>query len=182
MDDQFVRPAGFNGLGAIDGQAAILDAQAHLGGERDVGRHLGAHRADDGVQQFRLAEQRRTAAMAKDRRRRATEIDIDTGRPVLDDAPRVGRHEMRVGTEQLHAHRRTGFGTAGVEQFRAGTQEGAVGQHALGDPDEFADTPIVAADGRQHIPHQRIGQAFHRGEQDTGHQQTFDKGLKRPAL
>jgi hypothetical protein len=57
---------------------------------------------------------------------------------MLDQTPRIGRHEMRIGAEQLDAHRRAGIRPA-VVQHRAGAQEGAIGQHALGDPDEFAN-------------------------------------------
>ena len=45
--------------------------------------------------------------------------------------------------------------------------------------------PHVRGDQReigQHVPHQRIGKTFHRGEKNAGHRGTFDKRLKRRRL
>jgi hypothetical protein len=80
MDDQFVAPPASMAWAQSTARLVSSMPRRILAVNGMSAGTLGAHRADDGVQQFRLAEQRRAAAMAIDRRRRATEIDIDTGR------------------------------------------------------------------------------------------------------
>ena len=83
-----------------------------------------------------------------------------------DQALRIGRHEMWIGTEQLHPHRRARQRTPGLQQLRAGAEKSAARQDALRHPHEFANPPVVAADARQHLAHQRIGQPFHGREKN----------------
>ena len=172
MDDQFVDAAGGQRLRAVDSQAGIVDAEAHFCRKRHVDRNHRAHGAGNLVEQFRLTQQRGAAAMAIDSRRRTAEIEVDAGRIQRHQTTGVLGHEIRIRSEQLDAHRRTGRGAAVGEQFRANALVGPDRQHAARHADEFADRPVVTADRRQHAAQQIVGEPFHRGEENAGHRKS----------
>ena len=114
MHDQGIDSTRFQRLGALHRQQRIADPQPHLGGEGHTQRNFRPHRAGNGLQQLRLGQQGGTATMAEHRRRRTAKIQIDTCGVQTDQALRIGRHEMWIGTEQLHPHRRARQRTPGL--------------------------------------------------------------------
>jgi predicted nucleic acid-binding protein len=108
--------------------------------------------------------------MAIDRWRRAAEIEVDPGRIQAHRLAGVFGHQPGVGTEQLQADRRAGRSPAAIEQFRADALEGLGWQDIGRHPDKFADTPVVAAERGQHAAQHIVGEPFHRGEKNTGHE------------
>ena len=169
MHDQFIDAGGGKRLGVLHCPAGVVDTEPHLGGERNARRHHGPHGRCNFVQQFRLTEQGGTAAMAVHRRRRATEIEIDPGRIQRHQPAGVFRHHQRIGTQQLHAHRRSRRRLAAVEQFRTNLLKNPGRQHVVRNAHKLADAPVVAANRRQHAAQQIVGEPFHRGEKNAGH-------------
>lgn len=166
---QLLHAAGFQRPRAVEGPRRVVDAQPHLGAQSQSRRHGGAHCGGDVVQQFRLAEQGRAAAVAVDQRRRAAEVEIDARRREPGQAGGVPGEALRVRAHQLHAHRRAGFGARAGEQLRADAGEALSRQQGAGDAHELGDAPVVAPGARQHPAQDVVGEALHGGEDEAGH-------------
>ena len=167
MHHQFLHAAGFQRQCAVECAVGILDAEPHLGGDRNLARHRLAHGAGDALQQLGLLEQCRAAAIAIHQRRRTAEIEIDAGRVEQRQVGRVGGHDLRIGAEQLNAHRRTARSARAVLQFGTQAGEAGVRQHGGGDADEFGDAPVIAASRGQHCAQHIVGKTLHRGEDEA---------------
>ena len=154
------------GAGAIDGAVRAVVAQAHLRGHRNVRRHRAAHGLDDAEHQLGLLEQHRAATGAVHCLGRAAKIQVDHRRTQFAGLHGVLRQQLRIGAEQLHAHRHAGARLAAVRQFRGERQEGRRRQQSVIDADEFGDAPVDAADAGQHIAEDVIYQPLHRGQGD----------------
>jgi hypothetical protein len=138
----------------------IAHAEPHLGGERYFLRDHAAHRRDDAQQLFGIGEQHRAAAVAIDRRRRTTEVEIDPRRGELDQLRRILGQAPGIAAEKLHHQRRSGTRSAAVVKLGAKPPEGARRQQIAGDPDELADGQVIATDARQHVAQDVVDQAL----------------------
>ena len=164
------------GAGAVQGLIAVLVAQAHLGGDRDRRRRRRAHRRDDAVQQFRLAQQHRAAPRAVDGLCRAAEVEVDHRRTKLAGAHRILGQPVRIRAQQLHAHLGAGAGARALVEFRRDAAEHRGRQQLFVDADELAHAPIDAADPGQHVAQDVVDQAFHRRQGDLHGSRGSQKG------
>ncbi len=147
--------------------AGIADAQSHLGTQRNAGRQRGPHRTGNLVQQSRLIEQRRAAAMPIHRRCRTAEIEIHAGRLQARETSRTGSHPPRIGTEQLQPHRRAGGGAATSKQLRRDASEKPPRRHVFRNARKRTHRIIVRSERSELRSQQLIQQAFHRRKQQT---------------
>ena len=169
MHNQFIDATRGQCLRTIHRPIGIVDTEPHLGGERNMRRHHRTHSTNDLIEQCRLTEQSGTTTMAIHCRRRATKIEIQSGWVQSHRLTGIFRHQVRVGTEQLHPNRRSGRRPATIKQFRANPLKGFRWQDIGRNPDEFANPPVVASERCQHAAQYIVGEPFHRGEKNTGH-------------
>ncbi len=118
MHHQLLRPAVDQRPSAIKCTVRAVEAQAHLGGNRNMRRYGPPHLAQDGVQQFRFPEQDGPAARLVHRLGRAAEIEIYSGRAQRGGEGGVIRETNRVRTEQLDTHWRSETRDSPSLQFR----------------------------------------------------------------
>ena len=157
-----------DGARHIQRAAVVHIAQAHLGGDHDAGRHRAAHGSDDLVDQLRLVQQHRAAAMAVDALGRAAEVQVDALGLELGQASGVLSQAAHVGAQQLWVHRHACCRAAAVHQLWHDARENAVRQQLVGHADELAHAAVDAADAGQHIAQDVVEQAFHRRQENHG--------------
>mmetsp|Transcript_7031 Transcript_7031/g.29880 ORF Transcript_7031/g.29880 Transcript_7031/m.29880 type:complete len:225 (+) Transcript_7031:772-1446(+) len=166
MHDDLLRAGGVNGTGHVQRLAGIHVTQAHLGRHHHLGRHRAAHGGHDGVDQLRLVEQHRTAAVAVHALGRAAEVQIDALGLQRRQPRGVLGQAVHVRAQQLRMHRHAGGGAAAGLELRHDAREHPRRQQLVGDADELADAAVHAADAGEHIAQDVVQQPFHRREQD----------------
>jgi hypothetical protein len=149
------------------GQVVVVDALAHLHGDRDAGRRGGPHRGtDDRGEQVQLPRQRGAAALAGDLGDRAAEVEVDVvGAVLVDEHPHRRADRDRVDAVQLHAAR----GLVGVvpdqpHRLRRALDQRPGGDH-LADVHARAELPAQPAERLVGDPGHR--RQHHRGVDDV---------------
>ena len=110
MHDEQFRAAFGQRLRGFERARFVADAETHLGRERHPPCNGATNLRGYPVEQHRLVQQHRAAAVAINLRRGATKIQIDARRGECNEPRRIVSQTPWVRTEQLHAHRRAGGG------------------------------------------------------------------------
>ncbi|KQY81877.1 hypothetical protein ASD35_08850 [Pelomonas sp. Root1444] len=166
MHDDLVSAGRVDGTRHVQRAAVIHVAQAHLGRHHHLGRHRAAHGGHDLVDQLRLVQQHRAAAVAVHALGRAAEVEVDPLRLELRQPPGVLGQAVHVGAQQLRMHRHTRRRAAAVPQLRHDAREHALGQQLVGHADELGHAAVDAAHAREHVAQDVVEQALHGRQQD----------------
>ncbi|MNZ51354.1 hypothetical protein D3C78_691640 [compost metagenome] len=179
MYHQLLGTALGQGQRTVQGTVGAVEAQAHLGGHRNMRRHGAAHLTKDGVKQFRLLEQHCPASGFVHGLGRATEVQVDHRRAQLAGQHCVFCQAHGIGTEQLHAQRHPSRSLRALAQLRCQLVEGSRRQQPVADANELGDTPVDAAHLGQYVTKDVVDQPLHRGQ---GNLHGLHLERKRPAV
>ena len=145
MHHQLAGAAGLGRQGAGQGQAAVGEAQADLGGDGDGIAHGVVHRRHDAAYPGGVAQQGGAAVVAVDQLGGAAEVEVDAGGAERQGLARVGGQGLGVRAEQLQVHRdAAGGGQGGLEKLRAVLVEDPGGQARIHHAHELGDRPVEA--------------------------------------
>ncbi|MNI51435.1 hypothetical protein D3C73_1061630 [compost metagenome] len=147
--------------GADQRTVRAVEAQAHLGGDRNMRRHRTTDMLDNLVEQLGLLEQHRPAPGLVDGLGRAAEVQVDDFRAQLTGQCCVFRQAHRVRPQQLHTQRHASGGTRTGQQLRAELVEIGRGKQLVVDPDELGHAPVDTADAGQHVTQDVVDQPLH---------------------
>ena len=159
--------AGLGRQGAGQRQAAIGEAQADLGRDRDGIAHGAVHRRHHATDSSRVAQQGGAAVVAVDQLGGAAEVEVDAGGAERQGLGRVGGQRLGVRAQQLQVHRHAaGGGQGGGEKLGAVLVKDPGRQACIHDAHELGDRPVEARLTGQQGPGVGIDDPFHGGQSE----------------